>query len=134
MSTQTSVAAVPQIQPDAEWSRWVAENVLLNREPNSIVKAMVDAGINPQAAVAEVRSALGHPYIKAAPAIVAGSWAAPPRRRTPRGAAAEARLGAGLRAEVGRPVGEAAVGAAGARPVAAGVSGTTSSTPPTARW
>ncbi len=59
----------PQTPPrevDAEWSRWVAENVLLDKEPGSIVRAMVGSGIDPSAAAAEVDRAIGHPYIKAA--------------------------------------------------------------------
>lgn len=51
---------------EAEWRRWIAENVLLGKDPRSIIGAMVGAGIQPAAAAAEVNTALRHPYIVAA--------------------------------------------------------------------
>jgi hypothetical protein len=56
-----SVAAL-----EPEWRRWVAENVLLGNSPASIVDAMVKAGVSGPIAVAEVRAAVDHPYIRAA--------------------------------------------------------------------
>jgi hypothetical protein len=63
---QPRPAAASPKEVDSEWRRWVAENVLLNKEPNSIVAAMVREGFDPAKAAMEVRTALTHPYIKAA--------------------------------------------------------------------
>ena len=51
---------------DPEWRRWIAENVLLAKEPVTIIDAMVRAGIDRDLAVREVQAALNHPYIVAA--------------------------------------------------------------------
>lgn len=51
---------------DAEWRRWIAENVLLRNEPKAIIEAMTRAGIDPAAAVREVQAAVDHPYVRAA--------------------------------------------------------------------
>jgi hypothetical protein len=56
----------PPRQIDAEWRRWIAENVLLNKGGQSIVDAMVRSGFAPETASAEVEAAMAHPYIKAA--------------------------------------------------------------------
>lgn len=56
----------PAVVIDAEWRRWVAENVLLGNEPRSIVDAMVGAGVERATAVREVEAAVGHPYVRAA--------------------------------------------------------------------
>lgn len=69
-------AALPMTD---EWRRWVAENVLLRNEPNSIVDAMVRGGVDRPTAVREVQAALNHPYIRAglqARPATAGSAAA----------------------------------------------------------
>ena len=65
--------ARPQQQPqhpgaalNAEWRRWVAENVLLRNEPGSIVDAMIKAGVDRATASREVQAATEHPYIRAA--------------------------------------------------------------------
>ena len=51
-------AAKPPKEISLEWRRWVAENVLLNKEPNSIIAAMVREGIDPAKAAMELRTAL----------------------------------------------------------------------------
>jgi hypothetical protein len=51
---------------DAEWRRWIAENVLLNKEPSSITAVMIRDGFDPKEADAEVRAAVDHPYLVAA--------------------------------------------------------------------
>jgi hypothetical protein len=56
----------PTVAMTDEWRRWVAENVLLRNEPNSIIDAMVRGGVDRLAAVREVQAALNHPYIRAA--------------------------------------------------------------------
>ena len=63
-------AAIPTaaggVQVTPEWRRWIAENVLLQNTPESIVQAMVAAGVPPHSAVEEVLAAINHPYITAA--------------------------------------------------------------------
>jgi len=61
-----SATAVTGVQITPEWRRWIAENVLLQNTPESIVQAMVKAGVDPQNAAEEVRAAINHPYITAA--------------------------------------------------------------------
>lgn len=56
----------PAVAVDQEWRRWVAENVLLRKEPLSIIEAMVRAGVDRAAAIWEVQAAIDHPYIRAA--------------------------------------------------------------------
>jgi len=57
----------PSFAPlDPEWRRWIAENVLLRKEPFTIVEAMVGAGIDRGTAEHEVKMALDHPYVRAA--------------------------------------------------------------------
>jgi hypothetical protein len=63
---QPQQQARPGVAVDGEWRRWVAENVLLRNEPNSIVEAMVKNGIDRGSAVREVQAALDSPYIAAA--------------------------------------------------------------------
>src|SRR5690349_8969433 len=58
--------AVGSVQIIPEWRRWIAENVLRQSTPESIVQAMVKAGVDPQSAADEVRAAINHPYITAA--------------------------------------------------------------------
>jgi hypothetical protein len=50
----------------AEWRRWIAENVLLRRDPGTITQAMIREGFGAETARAEVQAALEHPYIVAA--------------------------------------------------------------------
>lgn len=65
------IAPPPQRRPvNNEWRRWIAENLLLHNDPNSIVTAMVKEGFGQQDSVAEVRAAMEHPYIAAASAAV----------------------------------------------------------------
>jgi len=56
----------PAIAVDPEWRRWVAENVLLRKEPQTIVDAMIQAGVDRADALREVQAAIDHPYIRAA--------------------------------------------------------------------
>ena len=56
----------PAVAVDQEWRRWVAENVLLRKEPLSIIEAMVRAGVDRATATWEVHAAIDHPYIRAA--------------------------------------------------------------------
>ena len=65
MARQTGAAPAAASITD-EWRRWVAENVLLRHEPNSIVDAMVRGGVDRPTAAREVQAALNHPYLRAA--------------------------------------------------------------------
>lgn len=71
---QASVMAnEPPLGPvTPEWRRWIAENLLMNRDPQSIVDAMVRDGLDGRGAVQEVRQAMEHPYLLAARQITAG--------------------------------------------------------------
>jgi hypothetical protein len=51
---------------DDSWRRWCAENVLLGHSEASMVQAMLDAGVDRDTAIAEVRAAANHPYVRAA--------------------------------------------------------------------
>ena len=60
--------AAPQktVAVDAEWRRWIAENVLLGNSPESMLQAMLKAGVDGPVALAEIHAAVQHPYIRAA--------------------------------------------------------------------
>ena len=64
-------SGVPAAPLDPEWRRWIAENVLLRKEPGTIVDAMVRSGIELSIAALEVQAALEHPYIRAGRQLVA---------------------------------------------------------------
>lgn len=51
---------------DDSWRRWCAENVLLGNSEASMVQAMLNAGVARDTAIAEVRAAANHPYVRAA--------------------------------------------------------------------
>jgi hypothetical protein len=51
--------------PDG-WRRWVAENKILRTPEENVIAALLNAGIDQQDAVAEVRMVATHPYVKAA--------------------------------------------------------------------
>src|SRR5205807_1587251 len=65
-----SVSVIDQAFTDRpitpEWRRWIAENLLLRKDPRTIVAAMQRDGFRPETAVAEVRAAQTHPYVAAA--------------------------------------------------------------------
>src|SRR5687768_15683200 len=63
----------PGVAMTPEWRRWVAENVLLRNEPNSIVDAMVKGGVDRPTAIREVQAALDHPYLRAAKQLGKGA-------------------------------------------------------------
>lgn len=58
---------------DADWRRWIAENVILGNDPNTIVQAMVREGFGQGVAVQEVQAALDHPYVQAASRLGTGA-------------------------------------------------------------
>ena len=54
------------VKMDDEWRRWCAENVLRGSTEASMVQAMLNAGVDRNTALAEVRAAANHPYVRAA--------------------------------------------------------------------
>ena len=75
--------ARPQVAVDAEWRRWIAENLLLGNSAASIVDAMLRAGVDRAVAAQEVQAAAEHPYLTAARQVGA---------RTKGGEASDAKL------------------------------------------
>ena len=71
--------AAPQktVAVDAEWRRWIAENVLLGNGPESMLQAMLKAGVDGPAALAEIHAAVEHPYIAPRASWVSRAKAAP---------------------------------------------------------
>ena len=54
---------------DNEWRRWIAENLLLETEPQAILEAMIGAGLTQDQAASEIQLALDSPYIHGAQLI-----------------------------------------------------------------
>jgi len=69
---------------DDSWRHWCAENVLLGQSEASMVQAMLGAGVDLNTAIAEVRAAANHPYVRAARQVGAA--------RVPGGKTLEAKL------------------------------------------
>ena len=68
---EIDIAAARKDQPSAarfkvddEWRRWVAENLIFDSTPGSIVDAMVAGGIDREEASSEVQIAQNSPYLK----------------------------------------------------------------------
>ena len=57
-------AARPKL--DDEWRRWIAENLLLESTTESLIDAMVAAGVEKEDAAREIGLALNSPYVKGA--------------------------------------------------------------------
>jgi len=55
---------------DAEWKRWIAENVLLGGDPEGMTKILVSKGFDEEHSRLEVDAARGHPYVIASKAVV----------------------------------------------------------------
>jgi len=55
-----------RVAMDDRWRRWCAENVLRGSSEASMVEAMLNAGVDRNTAIAEVRAAANHPYVRAA--------------------------------------------------------------------
>jgi len=54
------------VRMDDAWRRWCAGNVLLGHSEAAMVDAMLKAGVDRNTAIAEVRAAANHPYVRAA--------------------------------------------------------------------
>jgi hypothetical protein len=65
-SAQNVAVAVAPASPrvDDEWRRWIAENLMVEASPQSIIEAMVASGISPQEADHETNLALKSPYVR----------------------------------------------------------------------
>jgi hypothetical protein len=59
-------ARVATVHIDDEWRRWIAENLLLNRQPPGIFAAMLRAGIPAMEAQNELQQAMRSPYVTGA--------------------------------------------------------------------
>ena len=66
MSNPGDPARRATVTMDDSWRRWCAENVLLGNSEASMVQAMLNAGVDRNTAIAEVRAAANHPYLHAA--------------------------------------------------------------------
>ncbi|WP_269532466.1 cupin-like domain-containing protein [Chitinimonas sp. BJYL2] len=55
-----------RVPVDNEWRRWIAENLILDGEPASLLHAMVGAGIAPDDARREIETAMASPYLAGA--------------------------------------------------------------------
>lgn len=54
------------VKVDNEWRRWIAENLILESDPNSMYQVMVQSGISQQEASSELSEAMRSPYIAGA--------------------------------------------------------------------
>lgn len=54
----------------AEWQRWIAENLMLGTAPAALVPILVQNGMQPAAAQAEVEAAMRSPYLHGAKRLV----------------------------------------------------------------
>ncbi len=54
----------------AEWQRWIAENLMLGTPPAALLPILVQNGMQPAAAQAEVEAALRSPYLHGAKRLV----------------------------------------------------------------
>lgn len=48
---------------DADWRRWIAENLLLDINPSSICATLINLGVEPLSAQREINAALQSPYL-----------------------------------------------------------------------
>jgi hypothetical protein len=72
-----ALAGRTAIPIDAEWRRWIAENLLRGNSEQSMLQAMADAGVDPAAGLAEIRAAAQHPYLRAARQVGGSPKSAP---------------------------------------------------------
>lgn len=62
VASSQSVAATLRV--DDEWRRWIAENLMLDAAPQTLIVVMTARGIAPEEAAREVDSALNSPYLR----------------------------------------------------------------------
>ncbi len=61
---QAQAARSPGRRVDNEWRRWIAENLVLDSNPASILATMVKSGFDREHAAAEIELAASSPYLK----------------------------------------------------------------------
>jgi hypothetical protein len=66
MNSPVIAPTAPPTRIDNEWRRWIAENLILGGHPASLVHVLVQAGISPREAMAEMETATQSPYIHGA--------------------------------------------------------------------
>lgn len=57
--------SIPKREIDDSWRRWIAENLLLGKSQDLIIRKMVEEGFDYVTAKNEVTSAANHPYLQA---------------------------------------------------------------------
>jgi hypothetical protein len=65
-SATASVTVAPSRRFDDEWRRWIAENLLLDIPPESVLQTLTANGFSAAEASAEIGLALQNPYFRAA--------------------------------------------------------------------
>ena len=55
---------IAQSKIDDEWRRWIAENLMIGETPESLVDAMISAGISAEESAHEINAAKESPYVK----------------------------------------------------------------------
>ena len=56
----------PSARVDANWRRWIAENLMLGTHPTALVPILTQAGVSPSEANSEIEAALRSPYLQGA--------------------------------------------------------------------
>ena len=62
----TTTQSMSTVRVDDEWRRWIAENLLLGNQPQSLHERMISAGISHAEAMHELQEALNSPYVRGA--------------------------------------------------------------------
>ncbi|HEX7646830.1 MAG TPA: cupin-like domain-containing protein, partial [Noviherbaspirillum sp.] len=59
-------AAARSIPVNDDWRRWIAENLMLDNDPNGMFQVMVKNGVSPDDAGRELQAAMSSPYMNGA--------------------------------------------------------------------
>jgi hypothetical protein len=62
----------PSLVMTPDWAQWIATNALAGISGQSMCESMIEAGFDPEVAVAEVQGALTHPFLLAAAKLGVG--------------------------------------------------------------
>src|SRR5215469_5239204 len=62
----THIELRPTVHVDDEWRRWIAENLLLDSQPQAIYEQMLHSGVPQDEALRELRQAMASPYLHGA--------------------------------------------------------------------
>ena len=63
-SSDIQADVIAQTRIDDEWRRWIAENLMIGEDPESILDAMKSAGFSREESAHEIKSAQESPYVK----------------------------------------------------------------------